>query len=185
MLHHNLTQRNATQHNPTQCNATRHGARRCNPTQGHTTRPNLQHPKPAPSPANLPQSPSNLPKVPLPQAAHLPAPPPPRPHTTPRGTSSPVPPRLGRGLMVRCEDGLTGPPRTSTRCECSCWCAGWVGVCGRELCQGLKPTWDCVGRTLPCHQRGWQRGQSRVRAATELLAPGPVPVPPVGRRRKR
>lgn len=113
------------QHDPTQHNAMPRAT-----AQGDATRRRATQPNPTCNTPNQrlplqisPKAPQIFPKPLFPKLLT----PLPHPHTTPRGTGSPVAPRLGRGLMVRCADGLTGPPQTSTRCGCSCWCAGWVG----------------------------------------------------------
>lgn len=112
---------------------------------------------------------TNLPKTTPPQAAHP-------IHTPPRGAGNPVLPLVGKGSHGA-EFGFIGTPWTSTQHGCSGWSVVWRGV--RLAVPGTE-TYHHAGRTLPCHQRNWQRAQPWGRGTTELLALWPVPVPTVG-----
>lgn len=146
-----------------QCNTARHGAA-----------PPLQ---PSVGPLNLaqPTAPlTNLPKAPLPQAAH--------PfHTPPRETGSPVLPLAGKGshgAEFGFMEDLGFPPSMGALAGALCGCGGLrLAVPETEMCHhaGVLHSGD-----LPCHQRNWQRGQPRGRGAIKLLALWTISVPAVG-----
>lgn len=152
-----------------------HGAPQPNPTQCNAApRHNAMQPDAGPHNRTQPATPQHnaFPPRSLPQSAHP-------LRTPPRGADSPVAPSPDREGLSRCGVRMgslvhLGHPSSVGALT------GALGGRGMELCQGLKPAWDCAGRTLPFRQRVWQRGQPWDRAATELLALGPVLVPPVG-----